>query len=86
MLMKWLVVALLLLHLLFIEFEKAFASNNRECFWNALCREGILKELTAIIIATYDAAKCQSGKILDLIYNDEVDEQHHNCFVVNKIK
>ena len=47
------------LHLLFIDFEKAFDSVQRESLWRALRRRGVPEKITNIIKATYNGAKCR---------------------------
>ena len=47
------------LHMIFIDFEKAFDSVNRDCIWQALRSRGIPEKIIAIIKATYNGAKCR---------------------------
>jgi hypothetical protein len=47
------------LHLLFIDFEKAFDSVRREYIWAALRNKGIPEKIIAIIKASYDGATCR---------------------------
>jgi hypothetical protein len=47
------------LHLLFIDFEKAFDSVRREYIWTALKNKGIPEKIIAIIKASYDGATCR---------------------------
>lgn len=46
------------LNLLFIDFEKAFDSINRNCIWNALRKRGIPSKLIALIKESYNDANC----------------------------
>ena len=47
------------LHLLFIDFEKAFDSVHRESLWKALRRRGVPDKIITMIKATYTGAKCR---------------------------
>ena len=47
------------LHLLFIDFEKAFDSVRRDCLWAALRRRGVSEKIIRLIKASYDGAMCR---------------------------
>ena len=54
------------LHLLFIDFEKAFDSVHRNCIWQVLKRWDIPDKIISIIKASYNGAKCRvlhNGKL-----------------------
>lgn len=48
-----------LLHLLFINIEKAFANITGKYIWNISHRRSISEKLITIIRRAYDDAKCQ---------------------------
>ena len=56
------------LHMIFIDFEKAFDSVYRDCIWQALRSRSRLEKIMAIIKATYDAAKCR------VLHKDKLSE------------
>ena len=47
------------LHMIFIDFEKAFHKVNRDCIWQDLRKRSIPEKIIAIIKGTYDGAKCR---------------------------
>ena len=47
------------LHMVFVDFEKAFDSVHRDYIWEALRSRGIPDKIIAIIKATYNGAKCR---------------------------
>ena len=47
------------LHLVFVDFEKAFDSVDRKGLWMALRRRGIANKLVSVIKSTYNGAKCR---------------------------
>ena len=56
------------LYLLFIDFEKAFDSINRDCIWLSLRRRGIPEKLISLIKESYEQARCyvlHKGKLSD---------------------
>ena len=56
------------LHLLFIDFEKAFDSVHRESLWKSLRRRGVPEKIITMIKASYSGAKCRvlhKGKLSD---------------------
>lgn len=46
------------LHLMFVDFEKAFDRVNREFIWKSLSRRGIHPKIVAIIKESYNNARC----------------------------
>jgi hypothetical protein len=46
------------LHLMFVDFEKAFDRVNQEDIWSALSRRGIPEKIIAIIKESYLNASC----------------------------
>ena len=56
------------LHLLFVDFEKAFDSVRRQCLWVALRRRGVPEKFISMIKSSYDGAKCRvlhKGKLTE---------------------
>lgn len=57
------------LHMVFIDFAKAFDSINRDCIWAALQRRGVPDKIIAVIRATYEGANCRvlhKGKLSEV--------------------
>ncbi|XP_065581823.1 uncharacterized protein LOC136041191 [Artemia franciscana] len=46
------------LYLLFIDFEMAFDSVDRDCLWRVLKYYGILEKIVDMIIALYEESEC----------------------------
>lgn len=56
------------LHLMFVDFEKAFDSVRRDQIWAALRRRGVPQKIIAIIKASYNGASCRvlhKGKLTE---------------------
>ena len=47
------------MHLVLIDFEKAFDSVNREVLWLALKKRGISNKIVSVIKSIYNGAKCR---------------------------